>query len=198
MTPGTRRRGTQVDRTTQVRSSRSSASSTAMRSHRPGRQSCRAGTSRSRNPPAVVAATTKCDTSDSHTASPELRILGIRAKLQFESARSSGPAIQRSGHCRDSDWLSAHRIGPAPGRHHAATIGGDWLPARVSRGDSCGNVNTMSPQRSTPPKQARCTRTIACKIARRNATTTSHPGLARNVGPRSTGSFSSLRHRGFS
>ncbi|HDR9154819.1 TPA: hypothetical protein QDB05_001276 [Burkholderia vietnamiensis] len=38
----------------------------------------------------------KCDTFDSHTASPELRILGIRAKLQFESARSGGPAVRRS------------------------------------------------------------------------------------------------------
>ncbi|HDR9249058.1 hypothetical protein [Burkholderia vietnamiensis] len=36
----------------------------------------------------------KCDTSDFHTASPELRILGIRAKLQFEFARFGGPAIR--------------------------------------------------------------------------------------------------------
>lgn len=196
MTPGTRRRGTQVDRTTRVRFSRSSASSTAMRSHRPGRPSCRAGTSRSSNPPAIVAAATTSATRPTST----LRHPNYESSASAPNCSSNPPdsAIRRSGHCRDSDWLSAHRICPAPGRHHAATIGGDWLPARVSRGDSCGNVNAMSPQRSTPPKQARCTRKIACKIARRNATTTGHPGLAGNVWRRSTGSFSSLRHRGFS
>ncbi|WP_231124103.1 hypothetical protein [Burkholderia vietnamiensis] len=38
----------------------------------------------------------KYDTSNSHTASPELRILGIRAKLQFESARFGDPAVRPS------------------------------------------------------------------------------------------------------
>ncbi|MEZ7520797.1 hypothetical protein [Burkholderia vietnamiensis] len=53
----------------------------------------------SRNVAVAQSASSRCsdnhkyDTFDSHTASPESRILGIRAKLQFESAQSGDPAI---------------------------------------------------------------------------------------------------------